>query len=89
MPAKRHQKALIGAFQGSFGGRKHQKDQIGAFQAGLSGRGPSLVDLVQLYLVDLVQLYLVDQVQRPGPAGLSGAEVLDLVQHKELDLVQG
>ena len=81
MPAKRHQKALIGAFQGSFGGRKHQKDRIGAFQAGLSGRGPSLVNLIQLYLVD--------QVQRPGPAGLSGAEVLDLVQHKELDLVQG
>ena len=81
MPAKRHQKALIGAFQGSFGGRKHQKDRIGAFQAGLSGRGPSLVDLVH-------QVKL-DQVQRPGPAGLSGAEVLDLVQHKELDLVQG
>ena len=61
--------------------KRHQKTLIGAFQAGLSGRGPSLVDLVQLYLVD--------QVQRPGPAGLSGAEVLDLVQHKELDLVQG
>ena len=55
MPAKRHQKALIGAFQGSFGGRKHQKDRIGAFQAGLSGRGPSLVDLVQHKELDLVQ----------------------------------
>ena len=51
---------------------------FGLFQ--ISGLIPSLLDLVQLYLVDLVQ--------RLWPAGRSMAEVVDLVQHMELDLVQ-
>ena len=51
---------------------------FGLFQ--ISGLIPSLLDLVQLYLVDLVQ--------RLWPAGRSVAEVVDLVQHMELDLVQ-
>ena len=38
--------------------------------------------------VDLVQLYLVDLVQQLWPAGLSGAQAVDLVQHMEVDLVQ-
>ena len=43
-------------------------------------RGPSLLDQVQLYQLDLVQ--------RVWSTGLSVAEVLDLVQHRELDQVQ-
>ena len=39
-------------------------------------------------MLDLVQLYLVDLVQQLWPAGLSGAEAVDLVQHMEVDLVQ-
>ena len=41
-----------------------------------------------LSLLDQVQLYQMDLVQRVWPTGLSVAEVLDLVQHRELDLVQ-
>ena len=43
-------------------------------------RVPSLLDQVQLYQLDLVQ--------RVWSTGLSVAEVLDLVQHRELDLVR-
>ena len=39
-------------------------------------------------LLDQVQLYQLDLVQRVWSTGLSVAEVLDLVQHRELDLVQ-
>lgn len=38
--------------------------------------------------MDQVQLYQLDLVQRVWSTGLSVAEVLDLVQHRELDLVQ-